>query len=92
MLELSHLNVKQYNFDRLKQAEKLNPEQKSVRLMKEIQTTLGLPTLPYRVELFDNSNIQGEDAVAACVVFEKLKPAKKDYRKYLIKTVYGPDD
>lgn len=92
LLELSHLNVKQYKFDRLKQAEKLNPEQKSVRLMKEIQTTLGLPTLPYRVELFDNSNIQGEDAVAACVVFEKLKPAKKDYRKYLIKTVFGPDD
>lgn len=92
LLELSHLNVKQYKFDRLKQAEKLNPEQKSVRLMKEIQTTLGLPTLPYRVELFDNSNIQGEDAVSACVVFEKLKPAKKDYRKYLIKTVSGPDD
>lgn len=92
LLELSHLNVKQYKFDRLKQVEKLNPEQKSVRLMKEIQAALGLSTLPYRVELFDNSNIQGEDAVAACVVFEKLKPAKKDYRKYLIKTVSGPDD
>ena len=92
LLELSQLNVKQYKFDRLKQAEKLNPEQKAVRLMKEIQTILGLPSLPYRVELFDNSNIQGEDAVAACVVFEKLKPAKKDYRKYVIKTVTGPDD
>ena len=92
LLELSALNVKQYKFDRLKQAEKLNPEQKSVRLMKEIQKDLGLATLPVRIELFDNSNIQGEDAVAACVVFERLKPSKKDYRKYNIKTVVGPDD
>ncbi len=92
LLELSRLNVKQYKFDRLKQAEKLNPEQKSVRLMKEIQRDLALPTLPYRIELFDNSNISGEDAVAACVVFERLKPAKKLYRKYNIKTVVGPDD
>lgn len=92
LLDLSRLNVKQYKFDRLKQAEKLNPEQKSVRLMKEIQRDLSLPTLPYRIELFDNSNISGEDAVAACVVFEKLKPAKKLYRKYNIKTVVGPDD
>lgn len=92
LLDLSKLNVKQYRFDRLKQAEKLNPEQKSVRLMKEIQRDLGLPHLPLRIELFDNSNIQGEDAVAACVVFERLKPAKKDYRKYNIKTVVGPDD
>ena len=92
LLDLSKLNVKQYRFDRLKQAEKLNPEQKSVRLMKEIQSDLGLPRLPLRVELFDNSNIQGSDAVAACVVFEKLKPCKKEYRKYLIKTVSGPDD
>ena len=92
LLELSRQNVKQYKFDRLKQAEKLNPEQKQVRLMKEIQTQLGLPTLPMRIELFDNSNISGEDAVAACVVFEKLKPAKKLYRKFHIKTVVGPDD
>lgn len=92
LLDLSRLNVKQYKFDRLKQTEKLNPEQKSVRLMKEIQRDLSLPTLPYRIELFDNSNISGEDAVAACVVFEKLKPAKKMYRKYNIKTVVGPDD
>ncbi len=92
LLDLSRLNVKQYKFDRLKQAEKLNPEQKSVRLMKEIQRDLSLPTLPYRIELFDNSNISGDDAVAACVVFEKLKPAKKLYRKYNIKTVVGPDD
>lgn len=92
LLELSRLNVKQYRFDRLKQAEKLNPEQKSVRLMKEIQRDLGLDRLPLRIELFDNSNIQGEDAVAACVVFERLKPAKKRYRKYEIKTVTGPDD
>ena len=92
LLDLSKLNVKQYKFDRLKQAEKLNPEQKSVRLMKEIQTELGLSRLPYRIELFDNSNLQGSDAVAACVVFEKLKPAKKEYRKYIIKTVAGPDD
>lgn len=92
LLELSRLNVKQYKFDRLKQAEKLNPEQKSVRLMKEIQAALGLEKMPYRIELFDNSNIQGADAVAACVVFEKMKPAKSLYRKYLIKTVAGPDD
>ena len=92
LLELSRLNVKQYRFDRLKQAEKLNPEQKQTRLMKEIQQDLGLPRLPLRIELFDNSNISGTDAVAACVVFEKLKPRKKDYRKYNIRTVVGPDD
>lgn len=92
LLELSELNVKQFRLDRLKQAEKLNPEQKSVRLMKEIQDQLGLPSLPLRIELFDNSNISGSDAVAACVVFEKLKPAKKEYRKYNIKTVCGPND
>ena len=92
LLDLSRQNVKQYKFDRLKQAEKLNPEQKQVRLMKEIQTQLGLPSLPMLIELFDNSNISGEDAVAACVVFEKLKPAKKLYRKFHIKTVVGPDD
>ena len=92
LLELSELNVKQFRLDRLKQAEKLNPEQKSMRLMKEIQEQLGLPSLPLRIELFDNSNISGSDAVAACVVFEKLKPAKKEYRKYNIKTVCGPDD
>lgn len=92
LLDLSRQNVKQYKFDRLKQAEKLNSEQKQVRLMKEIQTQLGLPSLPMRIELFDNSNISGEDAVAACVVFEKLKPAKKLYRKFHIKTVVGPDD
>lgn len=92
LLDLSRLNVKQYKFDRLKQAEKLNPEQKSVRLMKEIQEQLGLRSLPYRIELFDNSNIGGDDAVAACVVFEKLKPCKKEYRKYNIRSVCGPDD
>ncbi len=92
LLDLSHLNVKQYKFDRLKQAEKLNPEQKQTRLMKELQTDLGLPKLPLRIELFDNSNISGEDAVAACVVFDRLKPAKKEYRKYIIRTVAGPDD
>ncbi len=92
LLDLSKLNVKQYKFDRLKQAEKLNPEQKQVRLMKEIQRDLGLPKLPMRIELFDNSNISGDDAVAACVVFEKLKPNKKMYRKFNIKTVTGPDD
>lgn len=92
LLELSAQNVKQYKWDRIKQAEKLNPEQKQVRLMKEIQAQLGLPKLPYRIELFDNSNLQGEDAVAACVVFEKMKPAKQLYRKYNIKTVLGPDD
>lgn len=92
LLDLSKLNVKQYKFDRLKQAEKLNPEQKQTRLMKEIQTDLGLPKLPLHIELFDNSNISGDDAVAACVVFERLKPCKKEYRKYNIKTVVGPDD
>ncbi len=92
LLELSQMNGRQYRFDRLKQAEKLNPEQKSVRLMKEIQDHLKLPKLPYRIECFDNSNISGSDAVAACVVFEKMKPAKKHYRKYNIKTVEGPDD
>ena len=92
LLELSYQNVKQYRLDRLKHAEKLNPEQKSVRLMTEIKDLLGLERLPFHVELFDNSNISGEDAVAACVVFEKLKPAKKLYRRYNIKTVVGPDD
>ena len=92
LLELSQLNVKQYKFDRLKQAEKMNPEQKQVRLMKEIQQDLGLPKLPMHIELFDNSNISGEDAVAACVVFERLKPAKQQYRKFNIRTVCGPDD
>lgn len=92
LLDLSAMNGKQYKFDRLKQAEKLNPEQKAVRLMKEIQDILKLPRMPYRIECFDNSNISGMDAVAGCVVFEKLKPCKKDYRKYNIKTVVGPDD
>lgn len=92
LLELSKLNVKQYKFDRLKQADKLNPEQKQTRLIKEIQRDLGLPKLPLHIELFDNSNISGADAVAACVVFEKLKPAKSEYRKFNIKTVTGPDD
>lgn len=92
LLELSVLNVKQYKVDRLKQAEKLNPEQRSVRLLKEIQQKLHLDNLPMRIECFDNSNIQGSDAVAGCVVFLKGKPSKKDYRKYVIKTVDGPDD
>ena len=92
LLELSEMNGKQYRFDRMKQAEKLNPEQKSVRLMKEIQAALKLPKMPYQIEMFDNSNIQGTDAVAACVVFKKMKPSKNDYRKYIIKTVVGPDD
>lgn len=92
LLELSLLNVKQYKVDRLKQAEKLNPEQRSARLMKGIQTQLGLDRLPVHIECFDNSNIQGSDAVAACVVFRKTKPSKKEYRKYNIKTVTGPDD
>lgn len=92
LLELSLLNVKQYKADRLKQAEKLNPEQRSMRLMKEIQQELHLDRLPMQIECFDNSNIQGADAVAACVVFKKAKPSKKDYRKYNIKTVEGPDD
>ena len=92
LLELSILNVKHYKADRMKQAEKLNPEQRSMRLMKEIQQELHLDRLPMQIECFDNSNIQGSDAVAACVVFKKAKPSKKDYRKYNIKTVVGPDD
>ena len=92
LLKLSEMNGKQYRFDRQKQTEKLNPEQKAVRLMKEIQTALKLPKMPYQIECFDNSNISGTDAVAACVVFKKMKPSKKDYRKYNIKTVVGPDD
>lgn len=92
LLELSILNVKQYKADRLKQSEKLNPEQRSVRLLKEIQEELHLDRLPMQIECFDNSNIQGSDAVAACVVFKKAKPAKQEYRKYNIKTVIGPDD
>jgi len=92
LLELSMMNGKQYKFDRLKQAEKLNPEQKQVRLMKELQDLLHLPKMPYQIECFDNSNISGSDAVAACVVFKKMKPSKQDYRKYNIKTVVGPDD
>lgn len=92
LLDLSLLNVKQYRADRMKQAEKLNPEQRSIRLMKEIQQELHLERMPLQIECFDNSNIQGSDAVAACVVFKKLKPSKKDYRKYIIKTVEGPDD
>lgn len=92
LLDLSLMNGKQYKFDRLKQAEKLNPEQKQVRLMKELQDLLHLPKLPYHIECFDNSNISGSDAVAACVVFKKMKPSKQDYRKYNIKTVVGPDD
>ncbi len=92
LLELSLMNGKQYKFDRLKQAEKLNPEQKQVRLMKELQDLLHLPKMPYQIECFDNSNISGADAVAACVVFKKMKPSKQDYRKYNIKTVVGPDD
>ena len=92
LLELSVMNGKQYKFDRLKQAEKLNPEQKQVRLMKELQEKLGLPKMPYQIECFDNSNISGTDAVAACVVFKSMKPSKQDYKKYNIKTVVGPDD
>ena len=92
LVELSEMNVKQYKVDKLKQAEKLNPEQRSTRLLKEIQETLHLPKLPAHIECFDNSNIQGSDAVAACVVFKMAKPSKKDYRKYNIKTVVGPDD
>ena len=92
LLALSRLNVKQYKVDRLKQEEKLNPEQKATRLMKEIQEAMHFEKLPVTIECFDNSNIQGADAVAACVVFRKLKPSKKDYRKYNIKTVEGPDD
>ena len=92
LLDLSLMNGKQYKFDRLKQAEKLNPEQKQVRLMKELQDLLHLDKMPYQIECFDNSNISGTDAVAACVVFKKMKPSKQDYRKYNIKTVVGPDD
>lgn len=92
LLELSAMNGKQYRFDRLKQAEKLNPEQKQTRLMKELQKALQLDKMPYQIECFDNSNISGTDAVAGCVVFKGLKPSKKDYRKYNIKTVVGPDD
>jgi excinuclease ABC subunit C len=92
LLDLSVMNGKQYKFDRLKQAEKLNPEQKQTRLMKELQEKLHLPTLPYHIECFDNSNISGSDAVAACVVFKGMKPSKKDYKRFNIKTVVGPDD
>lgn len=92
LLELSEMNCRQYKFDRLKQAEKLNPEQKQTRLMKELQQKLGMEKLPYTIECFDNSNISGTDAVAGCVVFKAMKPSKKDYRKYNIKTVTGPDD
>ena len=92
LLELSQMNGKQYKFDRLKQAEKLNPEQKQTRLMKELQGLLQLPTLPYQIECFDNSNISGSDAVASCVVFKAMKPSKKDYKRFNIKTVAGPDD
>lgn len=92
LLELSEMNCKQYKFDRLKQAEKLNPEQKQTRLMKELQSKLKLPKIPYQIECFDNSNISGTDAVAGCIVYKGMKPSRKDYRKYNIKTVEGPDD
>ena len=92
LLELSEMNVKQFKVDRLKQAEKLNPEQRNTRILKEVQDALHLPKLPIHIECFDNSNIQGSDAVAACIVFKMAKPSKKDYRKYIIKTVVGPDD
>ena len=92
LLELSEMNCKQYKFDRLKQAEKLNPEQKQTRLMKELQSKLKLQKLPYQIECFDNSNISGTDAVAGCIVYKGMKPSRKDYRKYNIKTVVGPDD
>lgn len=92
LLELSEMNCKQYKVDRLKQTEKLNPEQRQVRLMKELQTLLAMDSLPYHIECFDNSNISGADAVAGCVVFKSMKPSKKDYRKFNIKTVEGPDD
>ena len=92
LLELSEMNCKQYKFDRLKQAEKLNPEQKQTRLMKELQAKLKLPKMPYQIECFDNSNISGTDAVAGCIVYKGMKPSRKDYRKYNIKTVVGPDD
>ena len=92
LLELSLMNCRQYRIDRLKRSDKLNPEQKATRLMKELQEKLGLEKLPYHIEAFDNSNISGTDAVAACVVFKGMKPSKKDYRRYEIKTVTGPDD
>lgn len=92
LLELSEMNCKQYKFDRLKQADKLNPEQKQTRLMKELQSKLKLPKMPYQIECFDNSNISGTDAVAGCIVYKGMKPSRKDYRKYNIKTVEGPDD
>ena len=92
LLELSMMNAKQYKFDRLKQTEKLNPEQKQTRLMRELQEKLKLSKIPYHIECFDNSNISGSDAVAACIVYKGMKPSKKDYRKYNIKTVVGPDD
>ena len=92
LLELSEMNCKQYKFDRLKQAEKLNPEQKQTRLMKELQSKLKLPKMPYQIECFDNSNISGTDAVAGCIVYKGMKPSRKDYCKYNIKTVEGPDD
>ena len=92
LLDLSMMNCKEYKFDRLKQAEKLNPEQKQTRLMKELQDKLHLPSLPYQIECFDNSNISGTDAVAACIVFKKMKPSKSEYKRYNIKTVVGPDD
>ena len=92
LLELSEMNGKQYKFDRLKQSEKLNPEQKHTRLMKELQAKLKLSKLPYQIECFDNSNISGTDAVAGCIVYKGMKPSRKDYRKYNIKTVVGPDD
>ena len=92
LLELSEMNGKQYKFDRLKQSEKLNPEQKHTRLMKELQAKLKFPKLPYQIECFDNSNISGTDAVAGCIVYKGMKPSRKDYRKYNIKTVVGPDD
>lgn len=92
LLELSEMNARQYKFDRLKQTEKLNPEQKHTRLMKELQAALKLPKMPYQIECFDNSNISGTDAVAGCIVYKGMKPSRKDYRKYNIKTVTGPDD
>ena len=92
LFDLSIMNVKQYKIDRLKQADKLNPEQKKVRILTEIKNQLHMEKLPAQIECFDNSNIQGSDAVAACVVFKMGKPSKKDYRRYTIKTVEGPDD
>ena len=92
LLELSEMNAKQYKFDRLKQTEKLNPEQRQTRLMKELQRLLQLDRMPFTIECFDNSNISGSDAVAGCIVYKGMKPSRKDYRKYNIKTVEGPDD